>query len=119
MLGKYGPAAQDDATDPRWNHFSTGTHELVIEGGSGKMLVRMLNSAKDGINPPSKLFLFVSEDGQKWSLYQMKNTPVFPNTNHDAFIDYVLFEDIPQASYMKLAFTVDGKAAFDSVVTEF
>jgi hypothetical protein len=49
----------------------------------------------------------------------MKNTPVFPNTDHDAFIDYVLFEDIPQASYMKLAFTVDGKAAFDSVVTEF
>lgn len=119
MLGKYGPAAQDDATDPRWNLFPAGTHELVIEGGSDKLLVRMLNSAKDGINPPSKLFLFVSEDSQKWSLYQMKNTPVFPNTNHDAFIDYVLFEDIPQASYMKLAFTVDEKAAFDSVVTEF
>jgi hypothetical protein len=78
----------------------------------------MLNSHKDGIVPPSKIFLFTSEDGQKWSLAAVKDSPVSPNTNHDAFVDYVLFDGFDaSAPYMKIAFTVEVKAAFDVPAT--
>lgn len=117
MLGKYGPAATEDLSDPRWKFYDAGTHEILLPVESGKVqsiLVRMLNSHKDGILPPSKIFLFSSQDGAGWSLLQIKDAPVFPNTGHDTFIDYILFE-IPdvEASQIKIAFTVEAKAAFD------
>jgi hypothetical protein len=78
----------------------------------------MLNSHKDGIVPPSKIFLFSSQDGNEWSLVQIKDSPVFPNTNHDAFVDHVVFDglDLSSVKSLKIAFTVDAKAAFDNVV---
>ena len=119
--GAYGPAASEDPSDPRWTFYEKGTHEIAIpsDGGkSGRLLVRMLNSHKDGIVPPSKIFLFTSEDGQKWSLAAVKDSPVSPNTNHDAFVDYVLFDGFDaSAPYMKIAFTVEAKAAFDILAT--
>lgn len=120
MLGKFGPVASEDATDPRWVEYAAGTHEIeipVAEGKANEVLVRMLNSHKDGIVPPSKIFLFASEDGQKWSLVQVKDSPVFPNTLHDAYVDHVLFDvhDM-KAPYMKIAFTVEEKAYLDKVI---
>ena len=120
MCGKCGPAASEDAGDPLWKFYEAGTHEIVLPVDNGKVesvLVRMLNSHKDGIVPPSKIFLFSSQDGKEWSLVQIKDTPVFPNTNHDAFIDYVLFDNLSlEDAHMKIAFTVEAKSAFDSVV---
>lgn len=121
ILGKLGDAATEDATDPRWRRYGKGTHEIVVDL-SGKtevneVLVRMLDSRKDGINPPAKLFLFTGKDKQKWSLAQVKDTPACPNTNHDAFIDFVLFENVGRdARYLKIAFTVDSKSCLDEVV---
>lgn len=120
MLGKYGPAATEDVSDPRWRFYKAGTHEVILpveECRQQGVLVRMLNSHKDGIVPPSKLFLFSSQDGVQWSLLQIKDTPVFPNTNHDTFIDHVLFE-IPdiETSQIKIAFSTELKAAFDTPV---
>ena len=68
----------------------------------------MLNSRKDGIVPPSKLFLFTSEDGEKWTLDCSKDTPVWANTGHDAFVDLMVF-DI-DAKHIKLAFTAEYEA---------
>ena len=121
ILGKLGDAATEDATDPRWRKYTKGTHEIVVDL-SGKtevneVLMRMLDSRKDGINPPSKLFLFTGKDKQKWSLAQVKDTPACPNTNHDAFIDFVLFENVGRdARYLKIVFTVDSESYFDEVV---
>lgn len=119
MTGRFGPAATEDVSDPLWNFYEKGTHDIVLETGDGKekkVLVRMLNSRKDGIVPPSKLFLFTSGDGENWSLAQIKESPVSPNTNHDAFVDHVLFDitDVP-ARYLKVSFTTEGNAAFDSI----
>jgi hypothetical protein len=120
MTGRFGPYATEDAGDPRWRFYEAGAHEIVISLDEPKvenMLVRMLNSRKDGIVPPSKIFLFTSRDGSEWSLLQIKDSPVFPNTNHDAFVDHLLFE-LPdlECKYIKIAFSVEGKAAFDEVV---
>ena len=122
MRGAYGPAGSEDMNDPDWTLYEAGTHEVMIpvETGVKEVLVRMLNSRKDGIVPPSKIFLFTSEDGSGWSLAQIRNSPVFPNTNHDAFVDHVLFEDLDSdAPYMKIVFTVEGKACFDRIIPIF
>lgn len=120
MKREFGPAATEDAGDPLWKFYGAGMHEIVLpveEGKADAVLVRMLNSHKDGIIPPDKIFLSTSEDGYNWSLVQIKEAPSFPNTNHDAFIDYVLFPELNiKASHIKIAFTVESKAAFDKVV---
>ncbi len=120
MRGEFGPAAVEDATDARWNRYGMGTHtiEVPVEGGHvSEVLVPMLNCHKDKINPPSKLFLWASRDGKKWSLAGIKDTPGYQNTNHDAFIDHVLFTGLDlKADRLKIEFTVDSEAAFDSIV---
>ena len=108
FLGKRGPAATEDISDPRWTRYTPGTHEVILENKGPELVVRMLNSRKDGIVPPSKLFLFTSEDGEKWTLDCIKDTPAWANTNHDAFVDLMFF-DI-DAKHIKLAFTVEYEA---------
>ena len=77
----------------------------------------MLDCHKDGIIPPDKVFLFTSKDSQKWSLAGIEDTPACPNTNHDAFIDFVLFEGLQaEARYLKIAFTADHKVYMDTPV---
>ena len=121
MTGRLGLHATEDLGDPLWKFYEAGTHEIVIpleSGDAAQVLVCMLNSRKDGIVPPSKIFLFASQDGSQWSLLQIKDSPVFPNTGHDAFVDHVVFDgfDLSSAKSLKIAFTVDAKAAFDDVV---
>lgn len=119
MAGRFGPAATEDVTDMRWKFYKEGTYEITLPVEGGKLqsvLVRMLNSRKDGIVPPSKIFLFTGNDGENWSLAGIKDAPLCPNTNHDAFVDHILFDDLDlDASYLKIAFTVEGKAGLDSV----
>lgn len=111
-LGKYGQPATEDPADTLWTVYEPGTHEVAIStpDTEGSLLVRMLNCCKDGIAPPAKLFLFASEDGEEWSLTGIKDSPAFPNTNHDAFVDCVLFEGlVPDAQY-HLTFTAASEA---------
>ena len=121
ILGKLGAAATEDVNDPRWKQYKPGTYEIVIDLDGkeevNEVLVRMLNCHKDGIIPPSKLFLFSSNDGDKWSLEQIKDSPVCPNTNHDAFIDFVLFDGVgAEARYLKVAFTAEQKVFLDEIL---
>ena len=95
--------------------YKAGTHEVVIELDKYFIYldVLMLNSHKDGIVPPEKIFLFVSKDGSSWSLAQIKDPPVWKKTNHDAFVDYLQFaglEEFVGAKYLKLAFNVEKDA---------
>lgn len=100
---------KEDPSDEEWVRYKSGTHEVVIEQG-GRLIcldVLMLNSCKDDIVPPEKIFLFTSEDGREWALAQIKDTPVWKNTNHDAFVDYVRFDGLEKfvgAKYMKIVF---------------
>lgn len=121
ILGKLGAAATEDVNDPRWKQYKPGTYEIVIDLDGkeevNEVLVRMLNCHKDGIIPPSKLFLFSSNDGDKWSLEQIKDSPACPNTNHDAFIDFVLFDGVgAEARYLKVAFTAEQKVFLDEIL---
>lgn len=121
ILGKLGHAATEDPGDSRWTQYKPGTHEIVIDLEGKKdvneVLVRMLDCHKDGIIPPDKVFLFTSKDSQKWSLAGIEDTPACPNTNHDAFIDFVLFERLQaEARYLKIAFTADHKVYMDTPV---
>ena len=81
---------------------------MILENKGPELVVRMLNSHKDDIVPPSKLFLFTSEDGEKWTLDCIKDTPAWVNTNHDAFVDLMVFDS--DAKHIKLAFTVEYEA---------
>ena len=48
---------------------------------------------------------------------RLEDTPACPNTNHDAFIDFVLFEGLQaEARYLKIAFTADHKVYMDAPV---
>lgn len=107
------PAPKEDPSDKAWTVCKPGTHEfkLKVSKDFKSFDVRMLNCHKDNIVPPAKLFLFVSKDGKKWSLHQIKDTPVWANTNHDAFVDHVTFDNLPSdAKYLKLSFTAEKKA---------
>ncbi len=119
MRGEYGPAATEDPTDSRWVEYGRGIHEIVVpieNGHIDNLLIPMLNCCKDDIIPPSKIFLFSSRDGKKWSLIGIKNTPAYQNTNHDAFIDYVLFSELDlKSNFIKIEFSVESRAMFDKV----
>lgn len=129
LLGKYGPAATEDIADPRWTKYAPGTHEIVVDLGKeedvNNVLVRMLNCAKDGVVPPERLFLFISDDGEKWHLNSIRNSPGFPNNLHDAYIDFVVFHaaqsgleySVPvKARYLKVAFTGEYDVYMDELV---
>ena len=81
---------------------------MILENKGPELVVRMLNSHMDDIVPPSKLFLFTSEDGEKWTLDCIKDTPVWANSGHDAFVDLMIF-DI-DAKHIKLAFRPEYEA---------
>lgn len=106
---------KEDPADAGWVRYKAGTQEVVIELDKHfiSLDVLLLNCQKDGIVPPDKIFLFTSKDGGSWSLAQIKDTPVWKNTNHDAFVDYVEFEGLEEfvgAKYLKLAFNVEKES---------
>ena len=115
--------ASEDPDDKRWTVYGPGTHEIIVEveGITDEVVVRMLNSQKDGIVPPEKISLYAGNDpdGKDFRLYQVKYTPAWPHTRHDAFVDMVLFElpDI-EDSYIKIAFTTDKKVYLDKILTD-
>lgn len=110
FLGKRGPAATEDVNDPLWTIYEPGAHEIVLEDASSEIVVRMLNCHKDGIVPPATISLLISEDGKEWTPAGEKQPPVWKNTGHDAFVDMVVFENLPEANHMKLAFEADNDA---------
>lgn len=123
-----GKTAQEDPADKAWVSYRPGVNDIIIDliqpTAVKEVMVRMLNSAKDGIAPPMKMYLYASVDGQSWNLMQIKDAPSFPNTNHDAFVDCILFDDFKvlkvgekdvMPSALKLTFMAQGKVMVDEI----
>ena len=117
-----GKVAEEDPSDKRWAQYHPGKNYIVMDFSQPvkvkSVMVRMLNSSKDGIVPPAKLHLSVSVDGQLWNLVQIKDSPVFPNTRHDAFVDCVLFDGFPEdfvPGCLKLEFFSEDKVFIDEI----
>ena len=89
------------------------------ESALESVLVRMLNCSKDGIIPPDKLFLSVSDDGVSYRMIRIADTPSSANNRHDAFVDHVLFGDLglqPGIKYMKVAFHSQNTTFMDELI---
>ena len=114
--------ASEDPSDSGWTVYAPGTHKFMVEveGVTSEVVLRMLNSAKDGIVPPQKIFLYAcSHDGKDAYLIGVKDTPVWPNNRHDAFVDTVLFElDDIETAYLMIVFSADTKVYMDKVFTD-
>lgn len=118
-----GEMAYEDTTDSRWSIYEAGKTEILVEFDSNvkvnSVMLRMLNSHKDGIIPPSKVFLWTAEAGNEddYRLVSITDTPVFPNTGHDAFIDYAFFDGLDiTGKYLKIEFTSDTKVYIDEII---
>lgn len=123
-----GKTAQEDAADKRWAPYQPGVNDIIIDliqpTQISEVMVRMLNSAKDGISLPVKMYLSASVDGQSWNLMQIKEASGFPNTNHDAFAECVLFDDFRllkvgenevKPAALKLTFMCEDKVMIDEI----
>ena len=111
-------ACGEDPSDKGWMIYGPGTHEIIVETGgvTSEVVVRMLNSHKDGIIPPEKVVLYAGKEGD-FRLQQVKYTPKWPHTRHDAFVDIVLFElDDIEAPFVKIVFTTDKKVYLDRIM---
>ena len=112
--------ASEDPSDKGWTVYGPGTHEIIVkaEGMTSEVVVRMLNSRKDGIVPPKKLSLYAGggRDEKDFHLQQVKYTPSWPHTRHDTFVDIVLFElDDIEEPFIKIVFTTDSKVYLDKI----
>lgn len=118
-LGFWGRTASEDPADPRWTVYKAGTHEMIVSGDgvSAQLMVRMLNSRKDGIVPPQKLMLYgCNQDGDDAVLLQIKDSPVWSDTRHDTFTDCVLFEpgDVEYPCF-KIVFSSESEVYLETI----
>lgn len=112
--------ASEDPSDKGWAVYGPGTHEIIVEveGMTSDVVVRMLNSKKDGIVPPEKVSLYAGNGREEKDFYlqQVKYTPAWPHTRHDTFVDIVLFElDDIEEPFLKIVFTTDSKVYIDKI----
>ena len=95
--------------DRRWTKYEAGTYEIEVEPGAKQLTVAMLNYNEKGVVPPVKVELYGK--GRKWTLLQTAQPQVWENTNHDAFVDHVFFNDIPSdMKKLKIVFTVEKES---------
>ena len=95
--------------DRRWTRYEAGTYEVEVEPGAKQLTVAMLNYNEKGVVPPVKVELYGK--GRKWTLLQTTQPQVWENTNHDAFVDHVFFNDIPSGmKKLKVVFTVEKES---------
>ena len=116
-----GVDAEEDTTDSRWFRFIPGDQEILIDRKQERthvrqIMIRTLNYQKGGITPPVKFALYASNDGQSYQLLAIKDAPTFPNRNHDAWVDGVLFDQLQtNARYLKIAFHVASATCIDEI----
>lgn len=121
LSGRLGPVPAENLD---WDIKKPGTYEVVMktdpEMPLESLLVRILVSHKDEVKAPDMLSLSYSQDGNEYRLAQIKSCPVFPNTRHDTFVDYVLFDNlsgsVPEdADYLKISYMSDCRSAISPV----
>ena len=115
--------AYEDISDNRWTCYGAGKNTIIVNLDSyheiNTVMLRMLNSNKDGIIPPAKVFLWTEEKGNEgnYRLAAISDTPVFPNTRHDAFIDFALFDGLDiKARNLKIEFTCENEVYIDEII---
>ena len=107
FLSHAGPL--ENALDKGWMKYKAGTYEIEVEAGSTELVVAMLNYNKKGVVPPAKVSLYGK--GRKWALIQETPVQQWDNTNHDAFVDHVVFTGIPSdLKKLKVVFTVEKES---------
>ena len=121
-----GKTAYEDLGDARWSRYGAGKTELYVEFDWGNyeqvntIMVRMLNSNKDGIIPPSKVFLWAEEetDSDNYRLVGIADTQISPNTGHDSFIDFAIFNnlDIKKTKCVKIEFFSESEVYLDEII---
>jgi len=115
-----GVTAEENIADAAWVKFSSGYHEVLIDmkqtTSIKEILIRMLNDNKGNVGFPLKIYLFASSDARNYHLLSIKDSPVFPNNNHDAWIDGVSF-DLSDVStrYLKIAFDATQTVCMDEI----
>ena len=99
----------ETSSDRRWVKYSAGTYEVEVEPGASELVFAMLNYNQKGIVPPVKVELYGKD--RKWTLIQGAEPQVWENTNHDAFVDHVFFNNIPsEMKKLKIVFTVEKES---------
>ena len=115
-----GKVAEENSKDQHWVKFDKGYHELIIDlkqkSRISEVFFRVLNYNLESINNPLKVYLFVSDDGIFYRLISIKDVPYFPNNNHDAWIDPILFGQFSEkARYIKIAFYTADQVYMDEL----
>ena len=122
LCGKYGPVTLEDPNDPLWTRFMSGRYEIPVPESDGSLealLIRVLNCAKDGIVPPQKFALYGTDSNGHERLLKIVDTPYFPNTRHDAYVDCVLIERLSEYSdykNIKVAFYNENATYVDRMI---
>lgn len=115
-----GKIAEENTGDTNWVKFQKGYHEITIDLHKTilleKVMLRMLNYRLENIGLPTKIYLYVSNDREKYDLISIKDTPYFPNNKYDAWIDGILFNEIHKsAKYVKVAFYNSSNTFMDEL----
>lgn len=111
-------SAEENPSDRKWIHFEKGKNEYKVdfEQNDTGLLVRVLNHKKGKIVPPEKFVLLVSEDGKIYREHSERYVDNFPNNLHDAYIDYLLFSDLPKNTIScKIVFEGEAYCSFNTL----
>lgn len=112
--------AEENTTDTCWIKYEKGHHEIQLdlkkETAITEIMVRLLNYQPGNVTPPTKSYMWASDNGKDWRLLGIKDAPNFPNTNHDEWIDAIYFNQITaNARYLKFEFDTDTQVYIDEL----
>lgn len=112
--------AEEDSKDRKWSKFGNGYHELILDLKEQthveEIFIRLLNYNIESIRMPSKVYLYISDDGKTYRLISIKDAPYFPNNRHDAWIDGILFSPVlEKVRYVKIAFYASDQVFIDEL----
>lgn len=110
----------ENVTNNNWMHFPKGKCELVIPTSNlqsvNDLFIRFLNSSLDKIVLPTKVYFYTSNDGNSYQLESVIDTPYFPNTKDDCWIDGINIKvKNKHAHFVKLAFDEESEFYIDEI----
>ncbi len=115
-----GRVGEESTQDGNWVKFEKGYNELIIDLKNNihveKVMLRLLNYKPEQVVMPEKVYLSTSADGTAYKLLSVKDAPSFPNNNHDAWINTILFDKLDgDARYVKIEFDTSSYVYMDEV----
>lgn len=115
-----GALGEENIGDETWKSFNAGKNEILVKFKQNtnieNVFIRMLDCNKRGVKLPSKIYLYISEDGRSYDLKAVKDSPYFGNNLHDTWIDGVIMEcKSINAKSMKIVLDCEKEAKIDEV----